>query len=418
MHSGSTTPTWPWPLPTDPSCSTTSSRRSTPTPVRPSWTSKSGAFVDGLQHPRATAGRRPRAAQRLQHLHADVDVRTAAVRSGRAPEHEGLSRHRPDTRRDPGRLTRAVTRSVRRRRGRASSSRAPSRPTARNADVLEEVAADALHRRRFAGDPELRPSAIGGRSIAVEQRVAGLRAVRPARATSTVCSRIGRERDARRGAATSTITTRRRRSAGRPSSSWLSAGIAVSSPASRNARRVGVDVVAATRARDRAGEPGLTRPPSRRARPAVHDDVEVELAVVGIRRRGVNVRIAAVGRRRAGTRCRSRSVSRARRAPHSGSSRRTLVAGFVTVNPSSSAPASVTRTRRGLSRSTRRTATRGTGAAPVAAWPGRRVARRIGHRVSVPRRHLFLAAAMTSVQEVGRTGRIFATRWRTHHAQT
>ncbi len=44
------------------------------------------------------------------------------------PNTKGYRRHRPDTRRDPGHLTRAVTRSGRRRRGRVSSSRAPLRP--------------------------------------------------------------------------------------------------------------------------------------------------------------------------------------------------------------------------------------------------------------------------------------------------
>ena len=115
--------------------------------------------------------------------------------------------------------------------------------------------------------------------------------------------------------------------------------------------------------------PGPRSPPGRRARrAAAHCDAARRRACTASRssspcaastRRGVNVRI--VGRRPSGEQELVAVPGRHdERRPHgdAGSSRRTLAAGSSTVNPSRSGPANVMRSRRGLTGTTARTATR------------------------------------------------------------
>ena len=128
------------------------------------------------------------------------------------------------------------------------------------------------------------------------------------------------------GSATS-ISACTGRSAGRRSSSWLMAGMAVSSPASKKPGAVLVDGVAAGRTGYRRPAPGLGAlgPLGRPPRP-MDDDVDVQLeSLTDRRRRGVRVRM--VGRRPSGSRnslpaqagtTRARAVSGGQQHPHAG----------------------------------------------------------------------------------------------------
>ena len=121
----------------------------------------------------------------------------------------------------------------RRRRGRASSSRGPSCVAAGCRAHFEEVTADALHRGRLAGGPDARRRRRWSR---LRPR---RRACRPA-ARRRAGRASGRRRVGVRGARWRAggivdldVDDARRSSGDRTSSSWLIAGIALSSPASR-----------------------------------------------------------------------------------------------------------------------------------------------------------------------------------------
>ena len=172
------------------------------------------------------------------------------------------------------------------------------------ASLLEEQPADALHGRRLAGHP--RPRARGEVGGRVRRPRAHPPGPYPAAGPASARSRPDATATSRRppGSATS-ISACTGLSAGRRSSSWLMAGMAVSSPARKKPGAVLLDRVTTRRTGNRRRAPrlGAPGPAGCRSRP-VDDDLDIQLESRPIDAgAGSGSGWLAGGRRAAETRC-------------------------------------------------------------------------------------------------------------------